>query len=58
MQVNLASKNGQVYATPIQGNGSGDLASLVEADGFIELPKTEEIEFKKGSVFPILTYRV
>ena len=57
MQVNLTSKNGQVYATPIQGNGSGDLASLVEADGFIELPKTEEIEFKKGSVFPILTYR-
>ncbi|MDE1205553.1 molybdopterin molybdotransferase MoeA [Tenacibaculum larymnensis] len=58
MQVNLASKNGQVYATPIQGNGSGDLASLVEADGFIELPKTEEVTFKKGSVFPLLTYRV
>nr|WP_299032662.1 molybdopterin molybdotransferase MoeA [uncultured Tenacibaculum sp.] len=57
MQVKLTSENGQVYATPIQGNGSGDLASLVEADGFIELPKTEEIEFKKGSVFPILTYR-
>ncbi|WP_394420438.1 molybdopterin molybdotransferase MoeA [Tenacibaculum mesophilum] len=57
LQVKLTSENGQVYATPIQGNGSGDLASLVEADGFIELPKTEEIEFKKGSVFPILTYR-
>ncbi|XRE43311.1 Molybdopterin molybdenumtransferase [Tenacibaculum discolor] len=57
MQVNLTSKNGQVYATPIQGNGSGDLASLAEADGFMELPKTEEIEFKKGSVFPILVYR-
>nr|BFF39318.1 molybdopterin molybdotransferase MoeA [Tenacibaculum mesophilum] len=58
LQVKLTSENGQVYATPIQGNGSGDLASLVEAGGFIELPKTEEIEFKKGSVFPILTYRV
>ncbi|WP_047787994.1 molybdopterin molybdotransferase MoeA [Tenacibaculum mesophilum] len=57
LQVKLTSENGQVYATPIQGNGSGDLASLVEVDGFIELPKTEEIEFKKGSVFPILTYR-
>ncbi|WP_440120443.1 molybdopterin molybdotransferase MoeA [Tenacibaculum sp. Ill] len=57
MQVNLTSKNGQVYATPIQGNGSGDLASLVEVDGFIELPKTEEVTFKKGSVFPILVYR-
>ncbi|MFT7899869.1 molybdopterin molybdotransferase MoeA [Tenacibaculum ascidiaceicola] len=58
LQVKLTSENGQVYATPIQGNGSGDLASLVEADGFIELPKTEEVAFKKGSVFPILTYRV
>ena len=57
LQVKLTSENGQVYANPIQGNGSGDLASLVEADGFIKLPKTEEIEFKKGSVFPILTYR-
>ncbi|KAF9659331.1 molybdopterin molybdotransferase MoeA [Tenacibaculum sp. ZH5_bin.1] len=57
LQVKLTSENGQVYATPIQGNGSGDLASLVEADSFIELSKTEEIEFKKGSVFPILTYR-
>ncbi|NVK09616.1 MAG: molybdopterin molybdotransferase MoeA [Tenacibaculum sp.] len=58
MQVKLIPENGQIYATPIQGNGSGDLASLVEADGFIELPKTEEVTFKKGSVFPILTYRV
>lgn len=57
LQVKLTSENGQVYATPIQGNGSGDLASLVDADGFIELPKTEEVAFKKGSVFPILTYR-
>ncbi|WP_440068636.1 molybdopterin molybdotransferase MoeA [Tenacibaculum discolor] len=56
MQVKLIPENGQIYATPIQGNGSGDLASLVEADGFIELPKTEEVTFKKGSVFPILTY--
>ncbi|WP_231517307.1 molybdopterin molybdotransferase MoeA [Tenacibaculum sp. 47A_GOM-205m] len=57
MQIKLTSENGQVYATPIQGNGSGDLASLVEADGFIELPKTEEVTFKKGSVFPLIRYR-
>ncbi|MDO6674051.1 molybdopterin molybdotransferase MoeA [Tenacibaculum sp. 1_MG-2023] len=57
LQVKLTSENGQVYANPIQGNGSGDLASLVEADGFIELPKTEEVAFKKGCVFPALTYR-
>ncbi|CAM1358139.1 Molybdopterin molybdenumtransferase MoeA [Tenacibaculum litoreum] len=57
LQVKLTSENGQVYATPIQGNGSGDLASLVEADGFIEFPKTEEVAFKKGSVFPIIKFR-
>ncbi|MDY0780373.1 molybdopterin molybdotransferase MoeA [Tenacibaculum sp. IB213877] len=57
LQVKLTTENGQLFATPIQGNGSGDLASLVEADGFIELPKTEEREFKKGEVFSILSYR-
>ncbi|MGG8495976.1 molybdopterin molybdotransferase MoeA [Tenacibaculum sp. TC6] len=57
LQVKLTIKNGQLYATPIQGNGSGDLASLVETDGFIELPKTEEIVFKKGSVFPVITWK-
>lgn len=57
LQVNLSYRFGHLIATPIKGNGSGDLASLVEADGFIELPKTEEITFKKGEVFPIIRYR-
>ncbi|CAM1345791.1 molybdopterin molybdotransferase MoeA [Tenacibaculum crassostreae] len=57
LQVKLQSENGQLLATPIKGNGSGDLASLVEADGFIELPKTAETTFKKGSIFPIIRYR-
>ncbi|CAM1370984.1 Molybdopterin molybdochelatase [Tenacibaculum sediminilitoris] len=57
LQVKLESKFGHLVAYPMKRNGSGDLASLVEADGFIELPKTEETDFKKGSVFPILTYR-
>ncbi|WP_299119074.1 molybdopterin molybdotransferase MoeA [uncultured Tenacibaculum sp.] len=57
LQVKLENKNGTLFAKPIKGNGSGDLASLVAADGFIELPKTEEVIFKKGSVFPIITYR-
>lgn len=57
LQVKLENKNGTLFAKPVKGNGSGDLASLVAADGFIELPKTEEVIFKKGSVFPIITYR-
>ncbi|WGH74493.1 molybdopterin molybdotransferase MoeA [Tenacibaculum tangerinum] len=57
LQVKLTSENGQWLATPIKGNGSGDLASLTATDGFIELPKTEEVVFKKGSVFPLLIYR-
>ncbi|WP_272150439.1 molybdopterin molybdotransferase MoeA [Tenacibaculum aiptasiae] len=57
LQIKLENKNGTLFAKPVKGNGSGDLASLVAADGFIELPKTEEVIFKKGSIFPIITYR-
>ena len=57
LQVKLSSEEGQLIATPVKGNGSGDLASLVEADGFIELPKQDQLTYKKGSVFPIFEYR-
>ncbi|KGL62015.1 molybdopterin molybdotransferase MoeA [Polaribacter sp. Hel1_85] len=57
LQVQLDYKFGHLVATPIKGNGSGDLASLVNADAFIQLPKTEETEFKKGENFPIIRYR-
>jgi len=56
LQVKLASKKGQLMAHPIKGNGSGDLASLVKTDAFIQLP-SDKIEFKKGEVYPILKYR-
>jgi molybdopterin molybdotransferase len=56
LQVKLASENGKLMAYPITGNGSGDLASLVKADAFIQLP-SDKIEFKKGEVYPILKYR-
>ena len=52
----LENKKGQLMAYPITGNGSGDLASLVNTDAFIQLP-ADKIEFKKGEVFPILGYR-
>ena len=57
LQVKIENINGQVFATPIKGNGSGDLASLTKADGFLELPKTTKNEFKKGSVYPIIRYK-
>ncbi|WP_440879556.1 molybdopterin molybdotransferase MoeA [Tenacibaculum sp. C7A-26P2] len=57
LQVNLQLKDGQLIAYPVKGNGSGDLASLTAADGFIELPKQKELSYKKGHVFPIHRYR-
>ena len=56
LQVKLENNNGQIIATPINGNGSGDLASLVKTDAFIQLPN-DKTEFKKGAVFPIIRYR-
>ncbi|WBX73759.1 molybdopterin molybdotransferase MoeA [Tenacibaculum pacificus] len=57
LQVKLENVNGQILATPIKANGSGDLASLVNADGFIEIPATEQIDFKKGTIFPVIRYK-
>lgn len=57
LQVKLSYKYGHLLATPILGNGSGDLASLVNADGFIQLPKTTETVFKQGENFPVIKFR-
>ena len=57
LQVKLSDKFGHLLATPIQGNGSGDLASLVNADAFIQLPKTEKSLFRQGDNFLIIRYR-
>jgi molybdopterin molybdotransferase len=56
LQVKLNSRFGHLIATPIKGNGSGDLASLVHTDAFIQLPN-DKTEFIKGEVFPIIRYR-
>jgi len=57
LQVKLTNKNGTIFATPITGNGSGDLANLANVDAFLELPKGKT-EFIKGAVFPILEFRL
>jgi molybdopterin molybdotransferase len=56
LQVKLENKNGTIYAHPIAGHGSGDLANLVENDAFIELPAGKEL-YSKGEVFKLITYR-
>ena len=48
--------SGILMAHPIEGKGSGDLANLVDADGFLELPQGQD-EFKAGCLFPLYPYR-
>jgi len=56
LQVITENRNGMLYATPVVGNGSGDLANLAETDAFIELPDDRN-EFKEGEVFPLIEFR-
>ncbi len=50
------SNTGQYIAYPVKGKGSGDLANLADADGFLELPPNST-HFKKGTAFPVYPYR-
>ena len=56
LQVKIKNEAGKLSAFPIAGNGSGDLANLTQNDAFMELP-SDRTDFKKGEVFPIITYR-
>ena len=56
LQVKIENKKGLLIALPIQGNGSGDLANLVEVDGFLELPSDKK-KFKTGEAFPLILFR-
>jgi molybdopterin molybdotransferase len=56
LQVKLSySEQGQLLATPVEGNGSGDFANLADTDAFMELP-LEKSEFKKGEVYPVYIF--
>jgi molybdopterin molybdotransferase len=48
--------SGKIKAHPVKGNGSGDLANLVDADAFIQLPSGRS-NFLKGEIFPFIAYR-
>lgn len=57
LQVKVSyNENGQILATPVDGNGSGDLANLVDADAFLQLPRGKNL-FEKGTIYPLLFYR-
>ena len=57
LQVKLTTgQDGRLLAMPVTGQGSGDLANLVDSDAFLELP-LERQEFKAGEVFPVWLYR-
>lgn len=56
LQVKLVNRNGSVYALPVAGNGSGDLANLTLNDAFLKLD-AERNQFKKGEVFSYFAYR-
>ena len=49
------SDDGKLLATPKPGNGSGDLANLVDGDCFVRLIRGRN-EFKKGEVFRSFVY--
>jgi molybdopterin molybdotransferase len=51
-----ANEKGALLATPIVGNGSGDLANLGDADAFLELPRGRN-HFHRGEAFPLIPYR-
>ena len=57
LQVKLSyDKEGRTWATPVVGHGSGDLANLVDADAFLELPQEQSV-FKKREPYRLIRYR-
>jgi molybdopterin molybdotransferase len=54
--VKIISYNHAPIVKALTGNGSGDLANLNEADGFLELPR-DKTEFKAGESYPLIRYR-
>lgn len=57
MQVKVSiSEQGQLVATPEEGNGSGDYANLIDTNAFMELP-AEKSNFKKGDVYSIWPFK-
>ncbi|WP_183572044.1 molybdopterin molybdotransferase MoeA [Mucilaginibacter sp. X5P1] len=57
LQVHLqVNESGQLMATPIEGNGSGDFANLADTNAFMELP-LEKNHFAKGEVYRVWMFK-
>lgn len=56
LPVKVSNTEGVLRATPVEGHGSGDLANLNNADGFLELPR-ERAVFRENEVFSLYWYR-
>lgn len=56
LQVKVHQRAGILMAEPIKGKGSGDLANLVDSDGFLELPAGKSV-YKKGEFYSLILYR-
>lgn len=52
----VSQSHGKLMAIPQPYQGSGDLASLLLADAFMELP-ADISQFKKGDTFPVWKFR-
>jgi molybdopterin molybdotransferase len=48
--------DGRLLAHPVRSGGSGDFASLLQAGGFLELPRHQR-DFRAGEAFPLLRFR-
>ena len=49
-------EDGRLLAVPVEGHGSGDLANLIDADGFLQLPRGKD-EFRAGEAYPLILFR-
>ena len=57
LQVKLSGNtHGQLIASPIEGNGSGDFANLADTNAFMELP-LEKNDFKRGEVYRVWSFK-
>ncbi len=48
--------NGKVTASPVVGNGSGDLVNLSQIDGFVQLDP-EQKQFSEGTLVPFIALK-
>ncbi len=56
MQVKLKQDHkARLWAEPLEGQGSGDFANLLDADAFLELP-LERTDFLAGEVFRVVRF--